>query len=351
MFTRTHTQPRRFFHAGFLSFALIICLALGACDPASLINLDQQPDISVRIKADFDQSPSGRSKPNAAKQASCPTPAPSEDSPDYTAGLDCDNDGGTIQYVTPSSYKVAIKRLAFLRADGGEPFEAIPDTGTLENAQVLDITSAVELAIDAPPAGTYSQSLVELYYFELTMPLYDATTQQTLRIYMSDDDLPAEGNLGHHQGDITFIDATGDEIGFVNAGSPWQEGALFFARGTMNGAGGTDPQTGHLRGLFGDESFWNQDAFNQGTESDICRIISPLNLTVGDTDQAVTFTFNVADSWFYEDLDGNSVFSPCATSPGDACAANAAWAPLFAEPEAIVESAASSDGNATDDAQ
>jgi hypothetical protein len=334
-------RTRSFGHArnSIAAVAFLITAAFmthAACNtvPSENENNNQSNDVSVKIRADF-SSPAARNKITAAREA-CPDTTPDQDSPNLEAGLDCDGDGGAVQYVTPSSYKVAIKRLAFLRENDGEAFEAIPDTGMLQDSVVLDITNPVTLEIDQPTDGVYTQYQVELYYYELTMPLYDADTTETLRIYMSDDNLPAEGNLGHHQGDITLIDANGNELGFVTTADVWQDGALLDSRGSTNGAGGTDVETGHLRGLFGDEEFWNQADFQQGAYSDICVITGSINLIAGDANQTVTFTLNVADSWFYEDFDANERFNPCDPNPGDACAMNAAWAPLFAAPEATI---------------
>lgn len=321
-----------------LSLALIalFCSTTGSTCTLSNIVGGGQEDVQVLLSADFGNENSAKLQ-NEATITSCPSTAPDDDSPDMVAGLDCDGDGGVVRFVTPSTYKVAIKRLAFLRSDDGDPFEAIADTGTLSSAQVLDLTQPVGLEIDSPPAGVYSQYLVEFYYFELTMPMYDANTESTIRIYMSDDDFPAEGNLGHHQGDITLIDDNGVELGFVDVATTWQVDSLLSTRGNVNGAGGTDSETGHLRGLFGDELFWNQAALQQGSDADIYRLQGPLNLVVGGEPKVVRFVFDVEDTWFFEDFDGNERFDPCAIDFGDACNGSGAWAPLFTDPEVNVE--------------
>ena len=90
----------------------------------------------------------------------------------------------------------------------------------------------------------------------------------------------------------------------------------------------TDPETGHLRGLYGDTDLWNQTAFMQGGDQDIYIVTWPLNLTVEETDQTIVCSFRVGDSWFYEDFDNNQKFNPC-DNTSDACGGGAEWSPLF----------------------
>lgn len=284
--------------------------------------------ISVSLMANFGQA-SGSKRINAAREA-CPSTVVPQDAPNYDAGQDCDQDGGVVQYVTPQTFKVAVKRLAFLTTDGS--YDLIADSGTLVDARVLDLTLPLTLDIQPPPDGAYPQFQAEIYYYEIAMPLYDANVLQTLRVYLSDDDFPAEGSRGHHQGDITLVGSDGAEIGFVRPGQRWMSDDVTQTRGDANGAGGTDPETGHLRGLFGDATLWNQAAFQQGSSADVYVMRGSLNLTVGSASQTVTFSFDVQDTWFYEDFNGNQLFDPCATAPGDACAEGAAWAPLFNKP-------------------
>ena len=325
-----------------LTLGLFVCgtislgIGLAGCgsDGASksIGSSDRQATITVEMKADF--LTSLLAKParqlmlkEFVKIATCPTPQPAWDQAGYEAGLDCDNDGGVIQYITPTNYKVAFKRLTFVRDDGTE-VDIIADTGTLASSAVLDITSQVTISSPTLSSGNYTSIEGEIYYYELEMPINDPSVTQAIRVYLSDDDFPGEGNLGHHQGDITLIAANGTELGWVNGGAEWETASLVSARGSINGAGGTDAETGHLRGLYGDTGLWNQTAFVQGSNHDIYIATWPLSLTVENTDQTVVFSFRVGDSWFYEDFDNNQQFNPCG-GVFDACAGSAEWSPLF----------------------
>lgn len=298
--------------------------------------------VRVNMRADFSRSAAAESSPARAITV-CPTPTPPQDipipyqdDPQFDPGLDCDGDGGVVSYVTPSTFKVALKRLSFVQ-DGGATTDIVADTGTLAASQVLDLTFQVTLAADALPAGSYPEYEAEIYYVELTMPLYDPGAVQTIRLYLSDDDFPEEGYGGHHQGDITLIGDGGGELGFVGAGELWQPDLLHAVRDDINGAGGTDSETGHLRGLFGDQQFWDRAESMQGSNRDIFVWREPLGLIVEAVDATVTFSFNVQDTWFFEDFDDNQRFNPC-DNTFDACAEGAAWAPLFNAPEVLFES-------------
>lgn len=270
----------------------------------------------------------------ALKQAVCPTPAPMHDDPTFAAGLDCDQDGGVVSYLTPSKYRVSIKRLSFI-SDSNETVDIIADSGTLAAAPIVDLTSTFTLPAKTLAAGNYSAAKFEFYFVELTMPINNADTLTTLRIYLSDDDFINEGSLGHHQGDITFIDATsGDELGFVLPGESWNTDNLGPTRTVFFNS--SDSQSGHKRGLFGNTALWDQVKFQQGADQDIFIYYMPLNLTVvADGNQAVTINFPVKDTWYFEDFDGDNLFGPClgASPNSDACADNAEWAPLFNPPK------------------
>ena len=124
------------------------------------------------------------------KIATCPTQQPAWDQAGYEAGLDCDNDGGVIQYITPSNYKVAFKRLTFVRDDGTE-VDIIGDTGALASSAVLDITSQVTISSPILSSGDYTSIEGEIYYYELEMPINDPSVTQAIRVYLSDDDFAA----------------------------------------------------------------------------------------------------------------------------------------------------------------
>lgn len=289
--------------------------------------------VTVTLKASFDAETAPPLKVASAKEP-CPALSPSVDSSIYQGELDCDNDGGIVRYITPSAYKIAFKRLAFENADG-DLVDIIADTGTLANAEVLDLTTEITLPVQELPVGDYEDYYAEIYYHELTMPLYDPSNPQTIRVYVSDDDFPAEGNLGHHQGDITLLDNSGTEIGFVPAGDLWQVAFLVPGRGIINGAGGTDPETGHLRGLYGNLDLWNNPDAMQGPGQDVFILEGELDLTLEDAGVTVTFSFDVQDAWFFEDFDNDQWFNPCEAGNQDGCGGE--WSPVFNDPDVLVE--------------
>ena len=286
---------------------------------------------TIKLAADFQKDASAGA---SAASLPCDPLVSGGDFPGLQSGLDCDGNGGVVRYVTPLGFKVALKSLVFVDSNGNA-IDIVADTGTLAQAQVLDLTQVVTLPLQNLAAGFYPPYRAEIYYYELTMPLYDANDPKILRIYASDDDFPAEGALGHHQGDITLIDSAGAELGFVDAGALWQIAALLQTRGTVNGAGGTDSETGHLRGLYGDANLWNDTTQMQGSAQDIFLIERGLNLTVGQTDQAITLSFNVKDAWFYEDFDNNQLFNPCENGTQDGC--GGAWSPVLNPPSVSIQ--------------
>jgi hypothetical protein len=271
------------------------------------------------------------------KQSACTTAA--MDGPESVAGLDCDGDGGAVQYTTPESFKIAFKRLTFITGTNSK-VDIIPDRGTLANSQVFNITSLATIAQQPLAAGTYASFQAEIYYYEIKMKINSSPEiTQSLRVYLSDDDFPSEGDLGHHQGDITFIDASGAETGWVGVGTKWTAADLQTNKASVLRPGSTDSETGHQRGLFGDSTLWNQSAFNQGSGKDIFLLEKPLGLVIsGTTGKTVTFSFSIKDSWFYEDFDGNQKFNPCESAAAkDACVQNAEWAAIFNPPAISIQ--------------
>lgn len=293
--------------------------------------------LEVVAVADFDTSASSSvSKFLTASDCGGDTPPTAMDSPDFAAGVDCDEDSGIVSFATPTVYKTAVKRLALVR-DDDTLFDVIADTGTLASSEVLefDTVNASQNVVDFDPAdleaGTYTGIYVELYYYQMTFPV--AETERNVRIYMSDDDFAAEGSLGHHQGDITFVDDTNVELGWVN--SDWLIDNLETVRGEgQNGAGGTDSETGHDRGYFGNADFWNDSDLQQGADQDIymAALDFPSSFTIADPNEladliTVQISFLVGDAFYYED------FAPQGTgfypdTGGEATGEDAEWAPL-----------------------
>jgi hypothetical protein len=245
-------------------------------------------------------------------------------------GLDCDNDGGIVRYLSSAGFKVSIKRMALVNTDGSLA-DIIPDTGTLANAEYFDLNNPVTISQVAIPTGNYNAFYVEFYYYDINMPIHGA--DRDIRIYLSDDDFAQEGSHGHHQGDV-LMKALGDGVYKFVFGGAWDDASLQTVRNPAGntelvGAGGTDPQTGHKRGLFGDADFWNGTDFNQGATQDIFKITMPSPVTIPVTDGgSFTLSFDLQDTWFFEDFDNNQIFSPC-TGSIEACDERAAWAPVF----------------------
>ena len=290
--------------------------------------------VAVKMKADFSSSSASapfKAVPAEEKLTSCPVEVFTEERSDYAAGLDCDQDGGVIQYLTPSKFKIALKRLTLVK-DNGDHVDFVQEAGMLSQSLVYDLTAQVTLS-QKIQAGTYNALQAEIYYYEIMMPINNPQGVQRIRVYLSDDDFPAEGSLGHHQGDITLIADDGNELGWVGVGTSWLTSTLQTDKSSVDRPGSTDTETGHQRGLFGDTTLWDQSEFVQGADRDIYLLTSPLSLVVSDKEkEIITVTFDVKDTWFWEDFDGDGHFNPCENGTKDACAANAAWAPLFKVP-------------------
>ena len=290
--------------------------------------------VAVKMKADFSSSSASapfKAVPAEEKLTSCPVEVFTEERSDYAAGLDCDQHGGVIQYLTPSKFKIALKRLTLVK-DNGDHVDFVQEAGMLSQSLVYDLTAQVTLS-QKIQAGTYNALQAEIYYYEIMMPINNPQGVQRIRVYLSDDDFPAEGSLGHHQGDITLIADDGNELGWVGVGTSWLTSTLQTDKSSVDRPGSTDTETGHQRGLFGDTTLWDQSEFVQGADRDIYLLTSPLSLVVSDKEkEIITVTFDVKDTWFWEDFDGDGHFNPCENGTKDACAANAAWAPLFKVP-------------------
>lgn len=326
---------------GVLAGLMVLLLAVHSCGKSSSSSdgVTATAPAAVKMKADFSSSgaPGLFKAASAAKLTSCPSPTV-PDGPNFAAGLDCDGNGGFTAYLTPLSFKVALKRLSFVKSNG-DHVDFVPDQGTLAKSLVYDLTSQVTISQLAVSAGTYASAEAEIYYYEIKMPINsNPTITQSIRVYLSDDDFPAEGNLGHHQGDITFIGDNGTELGWVVPGSPWVATALQTNITLVSRPGSTDPETHHQRGPFGDSSLWDGTAFMQGSGRDIFLINAPLGLTLSaDISKTITFTFSVKDSWFWEDFDSDGRFDPCENSSGEACASGSKWAPIFNLPVLTIQ--------------
>lgn len=304
----------------FSTFVLIAMIAslLSACGGASTTDstADSTTDTDTSVQKSATITLSAKYDSTSTKSTRAET----------TLGQDADGDGGVWKAITPSNFKVAFKNIT-LNGKDGTTYSLIPDTGTLANSQVIDLsTDSHVINADEIPNGVYDSISAEIYYYQITMPINIPVASQVIRIYLSDDDFSQEGNLGHHQGDITLIGADGTEKGWARGGEAWLPSTVSTTRSAEhNGAGGSDTETGHARGFYGDTDLWNnaiiENGFtyfdpNQGSNQDIFKIASPVNLTVSDDSQfEINVAFDLTDAWKFEDFDqvntdGYDVFNP-----------------------------------------
>ena len=310
--------------------ALLLAVVLNtACNDSGTQPAVESGRLIVNVAADY-----GAPAPLAKALDLCPPGEVSHDDPSMPAGVDCDQDGGVVAFNTPIGFKVAIKKLDFIR-DDGEVLEIVPDSGTLAASDVLDLSAPVTLFTQEIPPGDYAFLEVEFYYYELTMHVNDPATEEQIRVYLSDDDFPAEGGLGHHQGDITIIGSDGLEAGWAQGCTAWNAANVQGDRTGIEGAGGADPETGHVRGFYGDAPHWNQADFMQGPDRDIFVQRGDLDLVVDGADRTVTITFDLVDTWFFEDFDANGLFNP--GQGAEACSENSEWTPIFPEVDISVD--------------
>jgi hypothetical protein len=269
----------------------------------------------------------------------------SEDTPDGTAdgtaGNDCDGDGGVVTFSTPQKFLIAVRQAGVIDKNGDKHYFINKDN--LATSEVFDITEMIDLHTSSLPNGTYTHLFVEFYYFALKLELYTSGQYEHLRIYLSDDDFADEGNLGHHQGDITLTNENNIEEGFLAPGREWSLANLLpqrFDNGTQLYASSPDSQTGHQRGPYGNNDLWNQDSFNQGANQDKFYVELPIDLVVSSSSKNITMQFNIKDSWYFEDFNGNGIFGPARdtgsgiTEAGDE---KATWSPILNEPDVSVE--------------
>lgn len=317
-----------------LVFSMLIISAVAGCgggsssDSAPAVNEGENAAVTVTMQASYGDSGSVSERsmiPTVLTGAMCTDTE--TDSPGYVPGTDCDSDSGTVAYLDPSGFKVAIKRLSFVKNDS-TMVDLIPDTGLLSDAVEVDLSEPVQLDVSEIPQGIYTAYYAEFYYYELTMNIYGV--QQQVRVYLSDDDFVSEGSLGNHQGDVKLLDSS-DNFGFVYPGLAWTEANLVYVRtDDIRGMSSADPETGHMRGLYGSDDLWNGSDFMQGADQDIFivnDILSMTGVTVGSGGSSVTITFDMDDTWFFEDFNDNGDFEPC--TGVEACADNAEWTPVF----------------------
>lgn len=326
--------------------------------------------VALNTAADFSASAAASISKSLTKTTTgvCASlPDLSMDDPILTDGLDCDGDLGRVAHITPTKYAIAFKRVTLINSDSNSAnIDLIANKSTLANSETVNFTtddtseSVITIAPGDLTAGTYTGIEAEIYYFQMTFPVANVT--QNVRIYMSDDDFTAEAadriGLGpHHQGDITFINDAGTELGWVN--DTWLAGNLAATRANaadspQNGVAGMDSETLHWRGFFGNAAFWNAEALVQGANQDIylftvsfgAPLVIPDPSTITDL-TTITVTFSVADTFYYEDCPPYGTVDPAHPGffPGDGgdaggggctgpSAAESEWAPMT--PTAVI---------------
>lgn len=210
----------------------------------------------------------------------------------------------TLTKQTPDNYQIAMKSCKLTGEDGTADFVLFNES-SLANSQVFDFTSGTirhNLTDEEIPEGNYTSFKFELYYLQMRLPISTVNRgleYRNIRIYFSDD-----GN--HRPGDVTQINETGTEIGWLfgeNQIPDFDPVTPRTAAYTHNG-NGTDwyqfaDKNGQNYGPFGQMSFWS-NASNPYTSS--------INFTFEESDgENVVINFNVFQCWKFEDKnsDGN----------------------------------------------
>jgi hypothetical protein len=273
-------------------------------------------------------------KAQATTVTECPQ-NPSEDQPNYMAGLDCDGDGGVVAFETPRSFKVAFKSMGLVNQAGEKLY--LFNKPTLQDSIVFDITNPKDLGEMTIPQGTYTHVFAELYYYWLDMQMYNQGQYTQFRVYMSDDNR-THATAGHHQGDVTITDINNTEVGFLSPGGKWLESQAVPNRdNNAQYASTDDPDTSRKRGPYGNDTLWNNEALNPNDVFTVSQAIN-LNLT---KESRFRMTFKVKDNWYWEDYNGDGIFGPSEhnnTTITEAADANATWSPLLGFPDiSIVE--------------
>ena len=152
-----------------------------------------------------------------------------------------------------------------------------------------------------------------------------------MRVYLTDDDFATQSHMGagpHHQGDVTFIDDAGNELGWINGG--WAPGSRPVppATGSLY-ASAPDSKTGHDRGPFGNDDLWGHipgDVPYQVAQ----QLPIPLPLSgalLGAFVPEAKMFLDVSTAWQYTDQDNSGTFNPA--DGQDANSEEAGWAPVL----------------------
>jgi len=239
---------------------------------------------------------------------------------------------GTMRTLAPKQYAIALSRIALVPATGSAMAtgsQTILASDTLADSVVVDLSPdapARDVATGSLLAGSYAGVVVDIYWVQCKIPVNGK--DQTLRVYLTDDDFPGQKPFGkgkHHQGDVTFIDDAGTELGWVGTHGfspatrsvPPATGSHF--------ASAPDPRTGHDRGPFGNDDLWGKIPADKPYQVGQY-FLAPLDLRAGASGRA-RMQLDIQKAWDYEDRDESETFNPAGGR--DASEPGAAWNPVL----------------------
>jgi len=218
---------------------------------------------------------------------------------------------------TPDNYYVALKRVTLLGDEGTTDFE-IFNEDNLSSSFVFDFndteTTHSLMQGTTVPDGDYSSVEIEIYYLQMNLNISTSTAieERNIRIYLSDD---AETESGLHQpGDMTQIDNSGIEEGWLlgNGLSPDMtpmspRSAAYSNDETGDGIGDGNTwfdfagKPANDYGPFGDVNFMNTAPHPIYT--------AVINFELVDKNGTeIILDFNVNECWQFEDKDPDGAF-------------------------------------------
>ncbi len=216
-------------------------------------------------------------------------------------------------YQTPSNYIVALKKAALLGVEGTPDFTLF-ETQNMTDALVFDFTDeGIKHSLlegSQVPNGKYANVLLDIYYLQMRVQISTGdrgVEYRNLRIYLSDDN---EYQNGLHQpGDITQINESGEEIGWLmGAGQDPNLDPVTprTAAYTHNGDGTTwydfNGKDAQYYGPFGDVDFMNNATHPVYTS---IIYLARDEITQGDN---LIVEFNVNNCWAFQDKNTDGYF-------------------------------------------
>jgi len=218
---------------------------------------------------------------------------------------------------TPENYIISIKKVILLGDDDTNNFE-IFNEDNLSSSLTFDFTdvNTTHSLMQGTniPDGSYSSIELEIYYLQMKVDISANSTieKRNLRIYLSDD---AETENGLHQaGDITQINTTNMEEGWLLGNgihpdmspvSPRVAAYSFDDNGDGLGDGITwlnfGGKPGNNYGPFGNLEFMNNTPHPIYSTTLIFEIID-------NKGTEIILDFNINECWQFEDKDGSGAF-------------------------------------------